>query len=116
MELLWIILLPLLGALLPPLCERFGRNICAFSAAIGPLLALGLLVSYLPALFERQLFFFHLDWLPQLGMDLSLRLDGLGMMFALLILVIGLLVIFYARYSWINRIPSVASTHSCNCL
>ena len=98
MELLWIILLPLLGAFLPHLCERFGRNICAFSAAIGPLLALGLLVSYLPALFERQLFFFHLDWLPQLGMDLSLRLDGLGMMFALLILVIGLLVIFYARY------------------
>lgn len=98
MELLLIILLPLLGAFLPPLCERFGRNICAFSAAIGPLLALGLLLSYLPALFERQLFFYHLDWLPQLGMDLSLRLDGLGMMFALLILVIGLLVIFYARY------------------
>lgn len=98
MELLWIILLPLLGAFLPPLCERFGRNICAASAAIGPLLALGLLVSYLPALFERKLFFFHLDWLPQLGMDLSLRLDGLGMMFALLIVVIGLLVIFYARY------------------
>jgi multicomponent K+:H+ antiporter subunit A len=98
MELLVIILLPLLGACLPPLCERFGRNICAMSAAVGPLLALGLLVSYLPALFEQQVFFFHQSWLPQLGLDLSLRLDGLGMMFALLIVGIGLLVILYARY------------------
>ncbi|AQT61277.1 monovalent cation/H+ antiporter subunit A [Cellvibrio sp. PSBB023] len=98
MELLFIILLPLLGACLPPLCERFGRNICAMSAAVGPLLALGLLVSYLPALFEWQVFFFHQSWLPQLGLDLSLRLDGLGMMFALLIVGIGLLVILYARY------------------
>ena len=98
MELLFIILLPLLGACLPPLCERFGRNICAMSAAVGPLLALGLLVSYLPALFEQQVFFFHQSWLPQLGLDLSLRLDGLGMMFALLIVGIGLLVILYARY------------------
>ncbi len=98
MELLLIILLPLLGACLPPLCERFGRNICALAAAVGPLLAAALLLSYLPAVFNQQVFFFHQPWLPQLGLDLSLRLDGLGMMFALLILGIGLLVIVYARY------------------
>jgi multicomponent K+:H+ antiporter subunit A len=98
MELLVVILLPLLGACLPPLCERFGRNICALSAAVGPLLALVVLLSYAPALFEQQVFFYHLDWLPALGLDMSLRLDGLGMMFALLIVGIGLLVILYARY------------------
>lgn len=98
MELLLIILLPLLGALLPPLCERFGRNTCAASAALGPLLALVLLASYAPAVLEHRQFFYHLEWLPQLGLDVSLRLDGLGMMFALLILGIGLLVIVYARY------------------
>lgn len=98
MELLVVILLPLLGALLPPLCERFGRNICALSAAVGPLLALIVLLAYLPALLAQQVFFYHLDWLPTLGLDLSVRLDGLGMMFALLIVGIGLLVILYARY------------------
>lgn len=98
MELLVIILLPLLGACLPPLCERFGRNICALSAAVGPLFAFIMLLSYLPALFAQEVFFYHLDWLPGLGLDLSLRLDGLGMMFALLIVGIGLLVILYARY------------------
>ncbi len=98
MELLFIILLPLLGAVLSPLAERFGRNACAIFAGLGPLLALILLLNHIPALLDQQWFFFHQPWLPQLGMDLSLRLDGLGLIFALLILVIGLLVIFYARY------------------
>ncbi|ACE84788.1 monovalent cation/H+ antiporter subunit A [Cellvibrio japonicus] len=98
MTLLLIIALPLLGAILPLLTERYGRSLCAIAAALGPLLALVLLLGKVPALFERQVFFFHQPWLPQLGLDLSLRLDGLGMIFALLILGIGLLVILYARY------------------
>lgn len=98
MALLLIILLPLLGACLPPLCERFGRNFCAFAAALGPILALALVLSYVPALFKGEMLFSEWDWIPQLGLNLSLRLDGLGLMFALLILGIGLLVIVYARY------------------
>jgi multicomponent K+:H+ antiporter subunit A len=98
MTLLFIILLPLLGALLPPLTERFGRSVCAWSAALGPLIALGLLLGYLPYLFAGNTYFFSHDWLPQIGLNLNLHLDGLGAMFALLILGIGLLVILYARY------------------
>lgn len=98
MALLLIILLPLLGAALPLLLERRGRNLCATAAALGPLLALGLLLAHLPALLAGEVFFYHLDWLPALGLNFSVRLDGLGMMFALLIVVIGLLVILYARY------------------
>ncbi len=98
MALLLIILLPLLGACLPLLVERYGRNTCAAAATLGPLLALSLLIAHTPALFAGKVFFYHLDWLPALGLNLSLRLDGLGMMFALLITGIGLLVILYARY------------------
>ncbi|MEN0037406.1 MAG: monovalent cation/H+ antiporter subunit A [Cellvibrio sp.] len=98
MEILLIIALPLLGAALPLLTERFGRNICAISAALGPALSLILLLQYMPDLLQNRMFFLHQPWLPQLGMDFSLRMDGLGMLFALMILVIGLLVILYARY------------------
>lgn len=98
MELLLIVLFPLLGAFLPLLTQRFGRNICAMSAAVGPALSLALLLYCLPAVFDHQLLLFHQPWLPQLGLDFSLRLDGLGLVFALLILGIGLLVILYARY------------------
>lgn len=95
---LLIILLPLIGAVLPLFTERFGRTICAHSAALGPLIAFGLLIGYLPLLFEGNIFLAHYAWLPQLGLNFSLRLDGLSMIFALLILGIGLLVILYARY------------------
>jgi multicomponent K+:H+ antiporter subunit A len=37
-------------------------------------------------------------WIPALGLNASFRLDGFGLLFALLILVIGLLVVLYARY------------------
>lgn len=98
MSLLLIILLPLFGALLPLFSERVGRTFCAYTAALGPLLALGILLGYLPFILDGQTYFYSLEWLPQLGLNVSLRLDGLGMMFALLILIIGLLVILYARY------------------
>ncbi|WP_039916084.1 monovalent cation/H+ antiporter subunit A [Cellvibrio mixtus] len=103
MEILLIIALPLLGAGLPLLTERFGRNICAISAALGPALSLILILQYIPALLQHQMFFLHQPWVPQLGLDFSLRLDGLGMIFALMILVIGLLVILYARYYISNK-------------
>jgi multicomponent K+:H+ antiporter subunit A len=38
------------------------------------------------------------DWLPQWGLSLSLRLDGLAWLFALLVSGVGTLVVFYARY------------------
>jgi len=38
------------------------------------------------------------NWLPELGLNVTLMLDGLGFFFALLILGIGLLIITYARF------------------
>lgn len=98
MTLLLIIFLPLMGSLLPIWAARHGRGLCALAAALGPALSLALLLSYLPQIFAGEVLFFHLSWLPNLGLDLSLRLDGLGFLFALLITGIGLLVVLYARY------------------
>jgi len=39
-----------------------------------------------------------LSWVPSLGLDLVLRLDGFAWMFAVLVTVIGALVSLYARY------------------
>lgn len=98
MTLLFIILLPTLGALLPLWTERWGRTTCAYSAALGPLVALALLLNHIPTVFSGTTLLFHQEWLPLLGLDFSLRLDGLSLMFALLITGIGLLIILYARY------------------
>ncbi len=98
MTLLLIVFLPLLGAMVPLWTERAGRNWCALSTALGPMVAMALLLMQLPSLLTGETLLFHQAWLPRVGLDLSLRLDGLSMMFALLILGIGLLVILYARY------------------
>ena len=39
-----------------------------------------------------------IPWLPDVGINLAFRLDGLGLLFCLLILGIGLLVVLYAYY------------------
>ncbi|WP_373388655.1 monovalent cation/H+ antiporter subunit A [Pseudomonas alcaligenes] len=106
MELLLIVALPLLGALLPLLCDRYGRVPCTLAAAVAPLLGLGLLLWQAPAVFAGERLLVSQPWLPQLGLNLALRLDGLGLLFALLILGIGLLVILYARYYLSEREPT----------
>ena len=98
MELLLIVGLPFLGALLPILFERHGRLACSLATAAAPLLALGILLWLAPRVFAGELLLVSQPWLTQLGFNLSLRLDGLALLFALLILGIGLLVILYARY------------------
>ena len=98
MTLLLIVLLPIAGAFLPLWTERWGRGVCAWSAALAPAVAMALLLSNVSTVFGGTTVFYHQPWLPLLGLDLNLRLDGLSLMFALLITGIGLLVILYSRY------------------
>ncbi|GAB3483332.1 monovalent cation/H+ antiporter subunit A [Azotobacter salinestris] len=98
MTLALIIALPFLGACLPLLADGRGRSLCAAAAALVPLLGLILLFSQSATVFSGTLIETSIPWLPELGLNLSLRLDGLGFLFALLILGIGILVIVYARY------------------
>ncbi|WP_374980163.1 monovalent cation/H+ antiporter subunit A [Pseudomonas solani] len=100
-----IVALPFLGALLPLLAERLGRNQASLAAAFAPLAGLILLLMQAPAVLGGETLKLMLPWLPGLGLNFSLRLDGLGFLFALLILGIGLLVILYARYYLSEREP-----------
>jgi multicomponent K+:H+ antiporter subunit A len=45
------------------------------------------------------------EWLPSLGLDLILRLDGLSWIFAFLVLAVGFLVVLYARYYMSSEDP-----------
>jgi multicomponent K+:H+ antiporter subunit A len=97
MTLLLMTLLPFAGSLLTLNGPRaHGRS--AQLAALAPALALALLLMQAPAVLDGAVLKAHWHWLPAIGLDLGLRLDGLGLLFALLILGIGLLIILYARY------------------
>lgn len=98
MNLALIVALPFLGMFLPLLTGRMGRTACAAAASVAPAIALALLLLERKAVFAGETLKISYPWLPDIGFNLSLRLDGLTFLFALLILGIGLLVILYARY------------------
>ena len=98
MSLALIAALPFLGALLPGLMIRAGRDACAAMAGAVTALALLGIGLHAPAVLRGEVVATRIEWLPALGLDATFRLDGLGLLFAGLILGIGLLVILYARF------------------
>ena len=98
MSLFLAVLTPFLGAALVAGAARRGRAAAAWSAGGVALLALILLLPAMAASFGGATTIQRLSWIPAAGLDLAFRLDGLGLLFSLLILGIGLLVILYAHY------------------
>jgi multicomponent K+:H+ antiporter subunit A len=98
MELLLIILLPFLGAGLTALCARAGGNGAAWAAGIVTAMAALCFAPLIPRVFAGETIRVAWPWIAELGLNFSLRLDGLGFLFVSLILGIGMLVIMYARY------------------
>ncbi|SFT69872.1 monovalent cation/H+ antiporter subunit A [Halomonas saccharevitans] len=98
MTLALIILFPLLGALLPALYRRATCRRLACLATLPTVSSLLLLLSFLPRVSSGETIIAELEWLPSLGLNLALRLDALGLLFALLITGIGALILLFARY------------------
>ncbi len=98
MSLFLIVLLPFLGALVPGVLNGAGRRVCAFATLGVTVTAFVGLLSNLPALMAGETPVAQMAWMPDLGLNATLMLDGLGFFFAALILGIGGLIIVYARY------------------
>jgi multicomponent K+:H+ antiporter subunit A len=93
-----VVALPFMGALLPGLMNNAGRQACAGVTFTVTLAAFIGLLTNLPAVLAGEVVTTGVNWLPSLGLNVNLMLDGLGFFFALLILGIGLLIITYARF------------------
>jgi multicomponent K+:H+ antiporter subunit A len=98
--LLFVVLLPFLGVL--PLLFVRGpgdmRTRLAWTAAVPTAAALALVVTRSRRVFAGEVLEWTVAWVPSLGLDFTLRLDGYAWMFACLVLGIGLLILLYARY------------------
>ena len=98
MRLALIVAMPFLGALLPILLARSSRRVSTVGTALTTLIALVILLTHAPEVLSGSAVEFACQWVPQIGMNLDFRLDGLGLLMAGLILSIGLLIIVYAKY------------------
>ncbi|MGG5886548.1 monovalent cation/H+ antiporter subunit A [Falsiroseomonas sp. HC035] len=90
--------LPFLGALAAVLLPINARDAAARLAGAVTLGALLLVWLAWPTVAGGGVLRAELPWMPTLGLNLSLRMDGFAWMFAGLVTGIGFLVVLYARY------------------
>jgi multicomponent K+:H+ antiporter subunit A len=95
--LLIILLLPFLGSLVCGLLAGARNTAAALSGAVA-VAGLGLTALSYPAVSGGAVVQSQIQWLPSLGLNLVIRLDGLSWLFAVLVLGIGALIVLYARY------------------
>jgi len=98
MNLFLAVMTPFLAAPLVAWLARSSRARAAWGAGATVAVALAWLLPLMVASFAGRTALERWTWLPSAGLDLVFRLDGLGLLFALLILGIGALVILYAHY------------------
>jgi len=98
MNLLLIVFLPLLGAVIPLCLYNRPRWVVSAATALPAAAAFAILIATSSQTFAGNMPQVFIPWLPELSLDLAFRLDGLALLFAGLILGIGLLIILYAHY------------------
>lgn len=106
-----ITLLPFLGSGLVAYLAKSHRLASAWAAGVITLICIALLAQIAHYPFDGQTLIQSWSWIESIGLSFSFRLDGLGMFFTFLILVIGLLIVVYARY-YISQNDSMGRFYS----
>ncbi|EKO3564174.1 putative monovalent cation/H+ antiporter subunit A [Vibrio metschnikovii] len=79
----------------PWLYRQLGER-AVWWVALLPALLFVYFLGFVPQVTAGHSLLFYYDWIPSLGISLDIRLDGLSLLFALLITGIGTLVVVYA--------------------
>ncbi|MFP5406094.1 MAG: proton-conducting transporter membrane subunit, partial [Gammaproteobacteria bacterium] len=98
MDLLIVLALPFAGSALAALLPADARNREAWLAGLIAVAGAVMTALRYPAIAAGEVIRYELSWVPGLGLDFVLRMDGFAWLFAMLVLVIGALVVLYARY------------------
>ena len=93
-----LVALPFVGSIVAAFLPTNARNVEAWLAAGVALACLTIAASFLGPIAHGSAIRAEFEWLPQLGLNFILRLDGFAWSFVVLVCTIGLLVILYARY------------------
>jgi len=97
--LLLLLALPFAGSLATSFLPRRGRHMLpAWLAVSVAASALAVAAGLYPFVRNGGVVRLTLAWLPELGLDFALRMDGFAWLFSIIITLIGVLVVVYARY------------------
>ena len=84
------------AAALAPLLFRLTERYCGYILALVPAAIFAFYLSLAPGIGDGEVTSVSWTWVGALGVDLSFRIDGLALLFGLLISGIGTLVVIYA--------------------
>ncbi|AHG48917.1 cation:proton antiporter (plasmid) [Rhizobium leguminosarum bv. trifolii CB782] len=94
-----IVILPFAGSFVTAfLLRTSSRTLPASIAGVATATVVFFTATLYPLVSNGGVLRFEIEWLPQLGVNFTLRLDAFAWLFAMLISVIGVLVVLYARY------------------
>jgi multicomponent K+:H+ antiporter subunit A len=98
MPLIYLILLPFAGSLLAALLPANARNTESTLAGVIALICAIQVGMLFPEMADGAVLRQEISWLPALGLNLVIRMDGFAWLFSMLVFGIGALVVLYARY------------------
>ena len=93
-----LIALPFGGSCLAALFPANARNAEAYLAGGVALTALALVIVLYSQVANGGIVQYRAPWVPELGLEFNLRMDGFAWLLAALVTGIGFLVVLYARY------------------
>ena len=97
-SLLMLVVLPFAGSLIAAILPSNARNAESTLAGVIALYCAVQVALFFPQVSAGVVLREEYLWLPSLGLNLVLRMDGFAWMFSMLVLGIGALVVLYARY------------------
>jgi multicomponent K+:H+ antiporter subunit A len=97
-SLIVMIVLPFVGSIVAACFQANARNAEAWLAGAVALCVLVLATLAYPQVSTGTAVRTDIEWLPTLGINFTLRMDGFAWLFATLVSAIGVLVVLYARY------------------
>ncbi|WP_310415465.1 monovalent cation/H+ antiporter subunit A [Mycoplana sp. BE70] len=97
--LFFLLVLPFAGSIATALLLRTAsRSLPAWLAGSVALIATITTALYYPSVTAGKVVRQEISWLPELGLNFTLRMDGFAWLFSMLVTGIGFLVVVYARY------------------
>src|SRR5690606_17024435 len=112
---LFVVLLGLIASIILVPFGKFFRSRWCVTLALVPISLFCYFVGHLPAIATGTVLLEHTDWVPSLGLNFDFRLDGLSLLFGLLITGIGSLIFIYSS-SYLKGHPYLDRFYGFLCL
>lgn len=112
---LFVVLLGFIASIILVPFGKFFRSRWCIALALVPISLFCYLAVHIPGIATGATLLEHTDWVPSLGLNLDFRLDGLSLLFGLLITGIGSLIFIYSS-SYLKGHPYLDRFYGFLCL